>query len=557
MLAGKRVLIVLDDAAGADQVRPLIPGDRGCCVLITSRALLTGLAGAHHIGLDVLSADDSTRLFAQMVGEARAAAEPEATADVLAACAGLPLAIRIAGSRLASRPQWTIRHLADRLADEHSRLAELAIGDVAVRASFQLSYANLETRPEHKRLEPARAFRLLGLVSGPDIGLPAAAALIERPTTDAENALELLVDTHLLGTSVPGRYQFHDLIRIVAAERAVEEETERQRVAALRRLLTWYLHTVHGAAPLISPLLASPPLDHPNPAVPPLAFADRDAAVSWCDTELANLVAAAHTAAGIGLHDVVVDLATALRAYFYLRKPRHDWVATLRLGVESAQALGDPDGEFRMASNLGIAYYQIQRSAEAIDTLQEVLRMAGELGYAERESATLGNLATCYSVLGRYDEAVDHQQRALVIARRLGNRDHESVHVNNLGEHYRGLGQLEKSLSHLQEALTIKQELGDDYTTGSTLDGLAVTYLAMARYEEAADHAQRAVTLRTTLDDRWGMAESQDRLATALDALGRHAEARHHWQAALAGYEALGSTEATRIRAHLTNRNQA
>jgi DNA-binding SARP family transcriptional activator len=555
-LAGKRMLVVLDDAAGAEQVRPLIPGDRGCCVLVTSRPLLTDLAGAHHLSLDVLSEQDAAELFAQIVGRARAAAEPAATAQVLAACGGLPLAIRIAGSRLASRPQWTIQHLADRLADEHGRLSELAAGDVAVRACFQLSYTNLETRPDHKRLEPARAFRLLGMIGGPDISLPAAAALIGRPADDAERALELLVDMHLLGTPVPGRYKFHDLIRMVAAERAEDEETEQQRTAAAHRLLNWYLHTAYAAGRVIAPLVHAPPLDQPEPAIPPLAFADRDHAVTWCDTEAANLALAIRMAADLGLHELVVLLASSQRGFFYLRKPLHDWITAMRLGVASAKALGDRLSEFRMTSNQGIALQNARRYTEAIEQLGQALQISRELGLAAPECATLANLATCYSELGQYGVAIYHQSRSLAMAKELGNRNYMAVNLNNLGEHYRSVDELDESLSYLQQALAIKRELRDDYTMSSTLDGIARTYLAMHRYAEASDHAQQAIALRTEMDDKWGLAESLDRLATALQGLGRPTEARAHWQRAMAIYDELGATQADEIRARLDTNQQ-
>ncbi len=553
VLTGRRVLIVLDDAAGADQVRPLIPGDRGCCVLVTSRALLTDLAGAHHVSLDVLSDEDAAELFAQIVGRSRADAEPQATADVLAACAGLPLAIRIAGARLASRPQWTIRHMSDRLADERGRLGELTTGDLAVRASFQLSYDNLETRGDHKRLEPARTFRLLGLVGGPDISLPAAAALIERSPAEAEAALELLVDTNLLGTSIPGRYRLHDLIRIVAAERPHDEETEQQRTAAVRRLLTWYVNTAHAAAQLIPPLPEHTRPDLPEPAVSPPEFGDRDQAVAWCDTELPNLALAARAGARMDLHSLVVQLATSLRGYFYLRKPRQDWTGVLRLGVACAQTMGDRDGEYRMTSNLGVALGQTRQLNPAIATLEQALRIARELGHTDRECATLGNIAVCYSANGRDDLAVEYTRQALEMTRdSLDNRAYEAIFVNNLGEHHRSLGELDESLNCLRQALEIKRELDDDYNLSSTLDGLAMTYLALHRYQEAADHAREAVDIRTRLDDRWGMAESLDRLATALRGLDHPDEAQDHWHQALTLYESLGSPQADTIRAHLT-----
>jgi DNA-binding SARP family transcriptional activator len=549
VLAGKRVLIVLDDAAGAEQVRPLIPGDRGTCVLVTSRARLTGLAGAYHLHLDVLSDEDAAELFAQIVGPERMAAEPEATADVLAACAGLPLAIRIAASRLASRPQWTIRMLADRLADERDRLGELVAGDLAVRASFQLSYANLETRPEQRRLAPARVFRLLGVVGGPDIGLPAAAALVGRPAADVERALELLVDLHLLGTPSLGRYQFHDLVRVFAAERAQAEEPDTRQ--AIRRLVVWYLHTAAAAATVLSPLLALPETDLPEPATPPLAFADRDQAVAWFDAELANLVAAVELAARHGMHELAWPLPLVMRGYLYLRKPWQSWISSISTAAASARAIGNDIAEYSTVSNMGIAFSFWQGPDKGIVHQERALQIARRMGRADKECTTLSNLAVCHSELGEHEKALECGRSAIAIARKVGNREAEAVSLNNVGETSRYLGRFDESLSYLLAALAIERELGDNFNAGSTLDGIAHTYLDSHRYSEARDYAEQAVALRTELDDRWGIAESLDRLATALHGLGQPDEAVRHWQRALSIYETLGGAQAAGIRARL------
>ncbi len=240
VLDGRRVLVLLDNAKDAAQVRPLLPGTEGCAALVTSRVRMVDLAGAHLVDLDVMSPDEALSLFTKIVGEERVAAERKAALDVVAACGFLPLAIRIAASRLAARRTWTVSVLAAKLADERRRLDELQAGDLAVKATFELGYGQLEPAQ-------ARAFRLLGLADGPDISLAAAAAVLDLPVDDTEDLLESLVDTSLLESAAPGRYRYHDLVRLYAracAER--DEHPPSERDAAMSRLLDFYLATVSG-----------------------------------------------------------------------------------------------------------------------------------------------------------------------------------------------------------------------------------------------------------------------------------------------------------------------
>ncbi|MBB1262323.1 AfsR/SARP family transcriptional regulator, partial [Streptomyces alkaliterrae] len=237
MLSGRRVLTLLDNARDAAQVRPLLPGTEGCAALITARTRMVDLAGAHLVDLDVMSPEEAMTLFTKIVGAERVGAEREAAMDVVAACGFLPLAIRIAAARLASRRTWTVSVLARKLGDERRRLDELQAGDQAVRATFELGYGQLDA-------EQARAFRLLGLAEGPDISLHAAAALLGLDADDTEDLLESLVDTSLLESAAPGRYRFHDLVRLYARDCALRDEhPPSERESALSRLLDFYLAT--------------------------------------------------------------------------------------------------------------------------------------------------------------------------------------------------------------------------------------------------------------------------------------------------------------------------
>jgi len=248
MLAGRRVLIVLDDARSTGQVVPLLPGTAGCAVIVTSRNVLAELTGARRVPLGPLSAGEGLELMSSMLGADRVAADTRAVTRLVDLCAGLPLALRITGSRLAARPQWRIREFTSRLAGPLTRLDELVAGSLSVRGSLAKSYVGLSAGPIGST--PARAFRLLSLWGGPDVSVPAAAALFDTDSFTAENILEMLSDRHMLeAADVPGRYRFPNLIGLYAAERAREDECPAERHAALGRLLDWYTHSADRARP--------------------------------------------------------------------------------------------------------------------------------------------------------------------------------------------------------------------------------------------------------------------------------------------------------------------
>jgi hypothetical protein len=266
LLAGRRALVVLDNASSAEQVRPLLPASASCLVLVTSRDRLAGLVateGARVLMLDVLAPSEALDLLSRTAGPGRVDAEPEAASKVVRLCGYLPLAVRIAGARLATRPGMSLAALAERLSDERARLAELSAGDVGVRASFALSYQALDS-------DVSRMFRRLGLIPGPDFGRFVAAALLGRTPDEAERLLESLVDAHLVEmASRTGRYRFHDLVRLYAREKARTEESDSDREAALRRMFDWYLDIADAAERLLIPGLTSQPAGGSSLSLPP------------------------------------------------------------------------------------------------------------------------------------------------------------------------------------------------------------------------------------------------------------------------------------------------
>ena len=355
VLAGRRMLVVLDNARDAAQVRPLLPGSASSAVLVTTRSRMPDLASTKLVDLNVLDDDEALKLFVKVVGEERAAAEPEATAELLDACAGLPLAIRICAARLVTRSGWTIRAMAGRLTDEHRRLDEMRAGDLAVRASFEVSFTSLPPSTDKRGIDPALAFRLLGLWQGPSISSAAAAALFGVPEYSAEDALEVLVDTHLLESVATDRYRFHDLLRVYAAERAEADLLAAERDAALTRLLTWYMRTADAAATAVSPHRYNIPLEPVGTDPPPLGFAGAEEALAWYDSERANLVAATRQAAASGRHEIAWRLPAPLFTIFNSRGNWADCIATHRIALDSARQAGNRQGEAWVLNNLGDA----------------------------------------------------------------------------------------------------------------------------------------------------------------------------------------------------------
>jgi DNA-binding SARP family transcriptional activator len=537
-LAGKRVLIVLDDARDAAQVAPLLPGSASCSVLVTARGTLPELVGSKVIDLDVLPRREARELFGVVAGEERAVAEPAATETVLRACAGLPLAIRIAGARLARRGGGTMRALADRLSDERRRLDTLRMGNLAVRASFEVSFTSLPGPAGPGGLDPARAFRLLGLWTGPSIGLPAAAGLLGEPEDAAADALLVLVDAHLLESPAPEQYRFHDLLRVYAADRALTEETEADRREAITRVLAWYLHSVEAAARVISRQRRQVPLGPVPLALRPLAFATLEEALAWCDQERLELMAASRLAAESGLHELAWKLPAAAMVYYSRRSHWADWVATHEIGLASAQAIGDRLAEAWMLNNLGMAY-GVQRMAQSVTYLEQALALSRELGNGPAEAQAATNVASAYFRLGNYAEARVAAERSIDIERKVGNRFGEGIGLGILGCACRELGEFDAAIEFLQQALAISRELGERDFEAETLADLGEAYLGLGRVTDATNSLEDSLAIRESIGDRHGQAATLQRLGQAQWRAGNAGKARALLAQAIALYDDL------------------
>jgi DNA-binding SARP family transcriptional activator/Tfp pilus assembly protein PilF len=553
-LAERQMLVVLDDARNAAQVRPLLPGTGSCAVIVTSRHRLSDLAGSRLIDLDVLDDAEATELFIRIIGAERADAEPDAVRDVVAICAGLPLAIRIAGARLAARRGWEIRSLANRLADQRRRIDEFTAGDLGVRACFQVSFDVLARGESGGGADPASLFRMLGVWQGPSIGLNGAAALVGQPEALVGDSLEVLVDAHLLESPAPDRYRLHDLLRDYAAEQARADEPAQAVEEAVHRLLGWYLSTADAAASIVAPPYRDRvpvPVDPLEPGCQPLSFATSGQALHWFEQERGNLVAATRQAASYGLHDIAWKLPVAAVVCFDRHGYRAEWLTTHRIALASVRELGDRRGEAWVLNNLGMVFGR-QGLSDAISYFEQAVAILHEVGDRREQARAANNLAFTYLVLGRYQEAVTALLGALELQREVGRRYGEGVALCNLGEAYLELGRHEEAIARSQEALAIVREVGSVRDEGYALYNLGRAHLELGHPDEASDLLDQALAIHRAAGNRYGEAQVMEHIGTARARSGQLAEADRAWTRARDLFQGLGEdTQAELIDAQL------
>jgi tetratricopeptide (TPR) repeat protein len=536
-LAGRRVLILLDNAKDGAQVRALLPGSSSCAVLVTTRNRTADLAAMRFVDLNVLEDTEALELFSQVVGEERAAAEPDATAEILVACAGLPLAIRICAARLAARRQWKIATLASRLRDQHRRLDELTTGDLAVRVSFQVSYDSIRT--VGRGGDPARAFRLLGLWQGASISLQAAAALLGEPDDRVAEMLESLVDVNLLESPAPDWYRFHDLLRVYAIERAEAEESESLRTEAVRRLLMWYLSTAEAAAETVSPRRYQVAREPAACGSQPMAFADTGEALAWYDGERGNVVAATRQAAAAGMHDIAWRLPTTLYSLFNRRSNWADCVTTQRIAAESVREVGHRLGEAWVLNQLGFALARMG-DRESFGHLERALAIRRELGDTAGEAQSALALGEGYlSIDGPGEAALRYMQQSVDLMRPMGPSYQLAAAVNNLGEVYFELGDLDAAAECYAGTCEIFHEIGG-YGEGHALHNLGRVFLRLGRLDDAFAILNEAVRKHRAAGDLSGEAIAFKHLGQAYGLTGKTEEARTAWATAQTIFEQVG-----------------
>ncbi|MGP3688267.1 AfsR/SARP family transcriptional regulator [Streptomyces sp. IBSNAI002] len=479
LCAGRRMLVVLDNAHSADQVRPLFPGSSECLVLVTSRDSLAGLVareGATPLPLRVLEPGEAEEVLLNIIGAHRVGAEPGAAAVLTAACAYLPLAVAITAADLAVHPDRSLADQAARLTGD--RLGALQVpGDegTAVRAVLGMSFATLSPAA-------ARMFRLFGLVPGGDLPLRGAAALAGVELRAAERLLAELVRSHLLEEHAPGRFTFHDLLRAYAVERVREQGGE---AAALDRLHSWYLGSTDNAVRLLQPEALRLPVEAAGES---LGFADAGAALEWMDAERPNAVALVQRAAEHGPRKLAWTLADALRPYMMRRAYAVDWLAVGAAGLAAAEADGDLAGQAAAHRSLSSAYLNQSDYDMSMSHDHRALELYRATGSTQGQSAAHNSLCLATWYVGDLNEALRHSERCVELGRAAGFRTGEAIATGNVGAILHEMGRLAEAEARLEEALVLYDELG--FPTAATL---AERNLGAVLYESGQPQRARAV----------------------------------------------------------------
>jgi tetratricopeptide (TPR) repeat protein/transcriptional regulator with XRE-family HTH domain len=582
LLSGRRVLIILDNAREAGQVRPLLPAAPGCVVLVTSRDTLAGLVardGAQRLDLDLLPMADAVGLLRALIGS-RVDADPEAAAELAARCSRLPLAVRVAAEIATAYPARPLADLASELEDRQQRLDLLDAGhdeDTAVRAVFSWSYRHLEART-------ARAFRLAGLHPGPDLDRYAAAALLGTTAARAGRLLDALARGYLIQPTRTGRYTMHDLLRGYARELAARHDGEQERHRALTRLFGYYLHSAATAMAVLRPAertaLDAMRLAEGQAAIVAGPIGSPAAALTWLDTERAGLLAAVeymtengwpglasrmadvllwyldgrgHYPEAVILHShgrraarKIADRAAEARALIglaivALRQGRYqDGTSHYQQALELFRQAGDASGVARAECGLGIIHRLQGRYPQAISRLQQALDLYRAQGDSAGAVRPVGNLGIVALRQGRYRQAADHLQQAVDLARQAGNLDEMADMLSELGGVVLMQGQLRRAASLHRRSRSVFRKTGNRAGEAHALNGLGEALLATGRPGDARAEYAAALALASRMGLRNQQARAHRGLGRAWYALGEPGQARQHWQEALAIFTDIG-----------------
>ncbi|WP_410673443.1 ATP-binding protein [Amycolatopsis sp. cmx-4-68] len=488
-LTGRRVLVVLDNVLDTDQVVPLLPGSPGHLVLVTGRRHLPELDGADHLSLEPLPAAEARELLVRVCR--RPVADEPAAAEVVELCDRLPLAIRLAGTRLRHHGSWSAADLADRLRDHQRRPAELSAGSRSVADAFEVSYRRLTATQR-------RAFRLLGLHHGPDVGVPAAAALFGCPAPEARRVLDELAEAHLRREHAPGRYTCHDLLRSHASTVLARDEPEPARKAALTRLVTHYVEALGRAGRVIDPARFPGP-SAAGADLPPLD--DRARALEWWEAERPSLVAAVEAATAAGLDRAAIRLARALAPFHSQAHHAAERRTVQHAALRSARRTGDRTAPAHILVELGAAEHHSGRVAEARACYTEAVAVAGDVLAEGRALARLGAL---HQSLGECEPAERSMRAALAAFRTLGDDQRTATTLLGLAGLYEGMGRYAEAQHALDEALPAVERTGSLLRAGHAHCTQARLHLRLERYREAEEQLGPALRHAGLLRDRDG-----------------------------------------------------
>ncbi|MEV0299176.1 tetratricopeptide repeat protein [Nocardia sp. NPDC050710] len=564
LLAGRSILLVLDNARDSDQVRPLLPDTATCRVVITSRSQLPDLVthhGARPITLNVLDTEDATALLAHRLGRDRVVAEADVLTELIDRCTRLPLALSIVAARAALNPELPLWMLVNELRDEQTRLDALDAGDnTSVRVAFSWSYQQL-SRPA------ARMFRLLALHPGPDISVSATASMAGVEPRQARATLRELLRVHLVTQNSQGRFSFHDLLRAYATELTHVHDNDAERHTAQQRMLDHYLHTAHGAALSMYPRRQPfAPRQSPLDGVSVDRLVDYPEALRWFSAEHAAIMAVLRLAVAAGHDTYAWQLPHMLSEYLERHAHWQDWNTVQHLALTAAQHCGDLSGQaqalLRLARMVGWLFGN-HRDAE--DHLKRALKLFRAQSDQSGEADTHGEIAGSYVRQNRHAEALRSGKRALSLYRACGNRAGEAITLNSLGWYCAVLGDYPQAVSYGRQSLVLHRELGNLSGESATLDTLGYAFHYLGDYTLAIEYFQRAIALARELGHRYNEANRLDHLGDTYSSAGDLTAARDNWQQAfdildaLAIYRrpSLGYADADSIRTKLSATDQS
>ncbi|MFJ9758348.1 BTAD domain-containing putative transcriptional regulator [Streptomyces sp. NPDC101149] len=550
MLDGKKILVLLDNARDAQQVRPLLPGSVGAVAVVTSRNRLSGLVavdGARPISLGLLTEDEARELLARRLGARRVAAEPQAVQQIITRCARLPLALTIAATR-AAQSGFPLTALAAELTEASRRLDVLACGDPAseVRAVFSWSYTAL-TAPA------ARLFRLLGLHPGPDISAAATTSLAALPPSIVRSLLDELTRANLLTEHAPGRYVFHDLLRDYATEQANSTDPEQERHAAVHRMLDHYLHTADGAARLLDPAQNPLSLPPPQPGVHPERLADHEQTLAWFTAEHTVLLATVDHAAATGFDTHTWQLAHALATHLDRRGHWYELAAVGNAALDAAARLADPRGQPVAHRIVARAHRRRGNYEDAYSHLCQALDLFGRASNLAGQADIHIDLARVQARQGAavIPDILPRVYQAHALYQSSGHRLGQAQALTAIGWSHARLGDYAQALICCREALPLLEEFDDREGQAYAWDSIAHARLHLGHHSQAVTGYQNALGLCRDLGDRPLEADVLNHLGDTHHAAHDRDAAHHTWQLALAIFTELDHSQAGRIRAKL------
>ena len=547
-LAGKRVLVVLDNAATAEQVRPLLPGSPGCLVVVTSRNQLTGLVtaeGARPLAVGLLAAAEARELLRHRLG-ARVAAEPDAVDEIVRRCARLPLALAIVAARAATQQELPLSALAEQLRLASADLDPFAdVDPVAdLRAVFSWSYRALSAAA-------ARVFRLIGLHPGPDLAPAVAASLAGSPVAQIQPALDELRNASLLMQQVPGRYVLHDLMRTYAHELATSHDSDADRREARHRMLDHYTHSAHAADRRLHPTRRLVPPPPAQAGVTLQDHADRDRALAWFVDEHTALLALVRDAAGSGFDRHVWHLAHHMTTYLEQRGRITDLLDTHGAALAAAQRLGETENQAYARRVLARARIRLGQYGAAQTHLRHALVLFSRLGDDDGQAHIHLDLGWAHQEQGHHGRALHHAQQASELFRGTGNRLCQAAALEGIAACQTRLGEHDAALVSGQQALTTFQEFDDSYGQAEAWGTLGETHHHLGHHQQATSHYERALELYRHLGNRAYEAETLTRLGENHRSAGHPGAAHQAWRQALAIFDDLDHPAATAVRERL------